>query len=243
MVKLGKKPEHIAIIMDGNRRYAERLGFSRKKGHELGKNKVEQVLDWCLDLDIRILTVYALSTENLKREPSEVDELMELFVKGFRDAADDERVHKYKIKIKALGQTKLLSMKVQDAIKYAENKTKDYSDYYYNIAIAYGSREEITHAIQKIAEDAKSGKIDIADIDDEMVSSYLYTKEFPDPELVLRTSGEVRVSNFLLWQLAYSELYFTDVFWPGFRRIDFLRALRTYQKREKRYDTITLGNG
>lgn len=234
-IKNAPLPNHMAIIMDGNRRYAQKFGFTTAEGHARGKDKLEEVLDWCLEVGIKILTVYAFSTENLKREEEEIEELMDLFVKGFNDAAKDKRVHENKIRIKTIGQIDILPKKVQDAIREAEEATKDYSNYFYNIAIVYGSRQEIIHAIKKIAKDAKEGKIKIEDIDEELFSSYLYTREFPDPDLIIRTSGEERISNFLLWQIAYSELYFTDVYWPGFRKIDFLRAIRTYQERKRRF--------
>ena len=206
-------------------------------GHQLGRNKLEELLEWCLKLKIKILTVYAFSTENLKRSRMEVKTLMKLFEKNFKLLAEDERVHKYGIRLRVIGQIDLLPKKVQKAIKYAEERTKDYDNYYYNMAVAYGGRQEIIRAVKNIAKDAKENKIKFEDIDEKLVSSYLYTSEFPDPDLILRTSGEERISNFLLWQLAYSELYFADVYWPGFRKIDFLRAIRAYQLRKRRFGT------
>jgi len=237
MVRENPIPKHIAIIMDGNRRFARSLGLAPTEGHELGRNKLEELLEWCLDLKIRILTVYAFSTENLKRELEEVETLMDLFEKNFKLLAEDQRVHKHKIKVKVFGQTELLPQIVQDAIHLAEETTKDYDNYFYNLCIAYGGREEIIQAVKKIAGDVKDGKIDIDNINEELMSKHLYTSDYPDPELILRTSGEERMSNFLLWQLAYSELYFADVYWPGFRRADFLRAIRSYQQRQRRYGT------
>jgi len=230
-------PQHIAIIMDGNRRFANEIGLTHVEGHMKGKDKLEEVMEWCLEVGVKVLTVYALSTENLNRQGEELDALMALFAVNFRRVGDDERVHKHGIRVRALGQRDLLSQEVQDAIAYAEERTKDYDNYHYNIAVAYGSREEIIRAIKNIAQDCQDGKMSIDDIDTKTVSSYLYTAEFPDPDLVLRTSGEERVSNFLLWQMAYSELYFTDVYWPGFRKVDFLRAIRSYQMRHRRYGT------
>jgi tritrans,polycis-undecaprenyl-diphosphate synthase [geranylgeranyl-diphosphate specific] len=221
--------------MDGNRRFAKELGIEPAEGHLKGKDKLEEVMDWCLEVGVTILTVFAFSTENLKRKSEEVDKLMELFAENFRKAGDDQRAHKHGIRVKALGQKKLLPKKVQEAIEYAEEKTKDYDNYLYNIAVAYGSREEILEAIREIADDVRSGNLDSKDIDEKVFSSYLYTADLPDPDLVLRTSGEERVSNFLLWQLAYSELYFADIYWPGFRKVDFLRAIRSYQKRQRRF--------
>jgi tritrans,polycis-undecaprenyl-diphosphate synthase [geranylgeranyl-diphosphate specific] len=221
--------------MDGNRRFAKELGIDPTAGHLRGKDKLEEVTDWCLEVKVKILTVFAFSTENLKRKSEEIEWLMKLFVDNFRRAGDDERAHKHGIRVRAIGQRSLLPKEVQDAIAYAEEKTKDYDNYLFNIAVAYGSREEMLQAIRNIAEDVKSGKLDSKKIDEKVFSTYLYTADLPDPDLVLRTSGEERVSNFLLWQLAYSELYFADIYWPGFRKVDFLRAIRSYQKRKRRY--------
>lgn len=221
--------------MDGNRRFAKEFGLQPTDGHIKGKDKLEEMMEWCLELGIKILTVYAFSTENLERDPEEVRSLMKLFEDNFYKLGDDERIHKHKIKITVLGQMELLPDNVKNAIKYATDKTAGYDQYFYNIAIAYGSRQEIIQAIRRVAEKVKSGDLDISEIDEKVFSNFLYTADFPDPDLVLRTSGEERVSNFLLWQLAYAELYFTDVYWPGFRKIDFLRAIRSYQLRRRRF--------
>lgn len=228
-------PNHVAIIMDGNRRFAETFGLGPRDGHEMGRDKLEEMLDWCLEVGVKVLTVYAFSTENLYREPEEVDELMRLFELNFRRVGDDERVHRHRIRVRAIGNIELLPDHVQEAIRYAEERTAAYEDYGFNLAVAYGGREEILNAIRHLARDACEGRVDIDDIDEERFSRYLYTSDIPDPDLVLRTSGEERISNFLLWQLAYSELYFTDVYWPGFRKVDFLRSLRAYQQRMRRY--------
>jgi tritrans,polycis-undecaprenyl-diphosphate synthase [geranylgeranyl-diphosphate specific] len=231
----GPIPRHVAIIMDGNRRFAESFGLGAGDGHVKGKDKLEEMLDWCLEAGIRVLTVYAFSTENLYREPEEVDTLMDLFEANFRKAAEDPRVHEHRIRIRAIGNIDLLPDRVQEAIRYAEEVTKEFDQYSFNLAVAYGGREEILNAIRHLAQDACDGELDIGSIDEETFTRYLYTSDLPDPDLVLRTSGEERISNFLLWQLAYSELYFTDVYWPGFRKVDFLRALRAYQMRKRRY--------
>jgi tritrans,polycis-undecaprenyl-diphosphate synthase [geranylgeranyl-diphosphate specific] len=228
-------PRHVAIIMDGNRRFAAQMGLDPLEGHMVGRERLEELVNWCLEVGIRVLTVYAFSTENLKRSPAEVEKLMRLFAENFRRAGDDERAHKHKIRVRALGQVSLLPQDVQDAIRYAEEKTKCYDQYSFNIAVAYGGREEILKAIREIARDARDGKVRPEDIDEKLVSSHLYTSDIPDPDLILRTSGEERISNFLLWQLAYSELYFADVYWPGLRKVDFLRAIRSYQKRKRRF--------
>ncbi len=221
--------------MDGNRRFARQLGLNEEEGHIKGKDKLEEMLYWCIDLDIKILTVYAFSTENIERDSKQVEKLMELFEKNFRKAAEDQRVHKHKVQIKAIGALDRLPENVRDAIGYVEEKTKEYNDYHFNIAVAYGGREELLQAIQKVAKDVKDGELNIEDIDEKTVAGRLYTSDLPDPDLILRTSGEERISNFLIWQLAYSELYFTDVYWPGFRKIDFLRAIRSYQNRQRRW--------
>ena len=234
-VKKWPVPHHIAIIMDGNRRFAKELFLPAREGHKEGRSKLEEVMEWGREIGVRVLTVYAFSTENFKRDVSEVDDLMDMFAENFRKAADDERTHRYKIKIKAIGNIGLLPTNVKEAINYAEEKTAGYENFVYNIAVAYGGREEIVDAIKKIASDVKEGRIDVDDINEKKVSEYMYTAEVPDPDLILRTSGEERVSNFLLWQLAYSELYFADVYWPGFRKIDFLRAVRDYQRRQRRF--------
>jgi tritrans,polycis-undecaprenyl-diphosphate synthase [geranylgeranyl-diphosphate specific] len=228
-------PEHVAIIMDGNRRFARELGLGPTEGHKEGRNKLEEILNWGMEVGVKILTVYAFSSENLSRNKEEIDELMTLFEESFYKVADDERVHKHRIRVRVLGLVEILPKNVQKAIAHAEEKTKGYDGYHLNLAIAYSGREEIIQAIREIAGKVKSGEMEVGQIDQKMFSGFLYTKEFPDPDLILRTSGEVRVSNFLLWQLAYSELYFVDVYWPGFRKIDFLRAIRSYQQRSRRF--------
>ncbi|MGB9636893.1 MAG: polyprenyl diphosphate synthase, partial [Thermoplasmata archaeon] len=188
-----------------------------------------------LEIGLRVLTVYAFSTENFTRSSEEVMLLIKLFEENFRKLGDDERVHKYKIRVRVIGKRELLPQSLISAIEYAEEKTKDYNEYFFNLAVAYGGRQEIIDAIKEIAKDVKEGKLKIEDISEELVSSKLYTKDLPDPDLILRTSGEERISNFLLWQIAYSELYFVDVYWPGFRKIDLLRAIRAYQMRQRRF--------
>jgi len=221
--------------MDGNRRFAKEMGLSTTEGHVKGKDKLEELMEWCLELGIKILTVYAFSTENVTRPTDEVRYLMDLFEENFRKLGDDKRIHKNQIRVSVLGQRELLPGRVQRAIEYAEERTARYDQYFYNIAVAYGSRQEIIQAIKQVATEVREGKLDVEEINESVFSRFLYTADFPDPDLVLRTSGEERVSNFLLWQLAYAELYFTDVYWPGFRKIDFLRAIRSYQKRQRRF--------
>jgi len=236
-VQANPVPHHVAIIMDGNRRYAKEFGMLIYEGHDKGRQKLEDVLEWCLEIGVKMLTVYAFSTENVGRSKDEVDTLMRMFIDNFRRLGDDDRVHKNKIRVRVLGQRELLPKDLQEAIKYSEEKTRDYDKYFFNLAVGYGGREEIVHGIRKIAEAVKAGKLKVDDINEKTFAEFLYTKDMPDPDLILRTSGEERISNFLLWQLAYSELYFSDIYWPGFRKIDFLRAVRSFQQRRRRFGT------
>ena len=228
-------PRHLAIIMDGNRRFAAMRELLVAEGHEKGKDKLEDLLNWCLEIDIRVLTVFALSTENLHRPPEEVSALMDLFERSFREVVTDERVHRYRIRVRAFGQRDALPARVREAITAAESATRDYDRYSYNIAIAYGGRDEIVRAIRALAQEVRDGQLEPSQIDARAVSAHLYTADLPDPDLILRTSGEERISNFLLWQSAYSELYFSDVLWPGLTHLDFLRAIRSFQLRQRRF--------
>ena len=182
----------------------------------------------------RILTVYAFSLENFNRSKEELEKLMDLFEESFRNAGDDPRVHKNEVRVRALGHRELLPERVKDVIDYAESKTKDYANFNYNLAVAYGGRQEIIRSMKILGRMIEKGELKADEIDADLISSNLYTSDLPDPDLILRTSGEERISNFLLWQLAYSELYFADVFWPDMRKIDFLRAIRSFQQRKRR---------
>ena len=226
---------HLAIIMDGNRRFAWNSNLAAGIGHRIGKEKLERVLDWVLEINIPWFTVYALSTENLNRPPEELDGLFDLYVEGLKDIADDPRIHENNVKVQIIGRRELLPKRVNEAIEYAESRTADHDDFVFTICLAYGSREEMISAIQSIAQDHAKGTLTVEDIDEQLVSARLYTADMPDPDLVIRTSGEERISNFLLWQMAYSELYFTDVFWPSFSKKDLLKAIRTFQDRGRRF--------
>ncbi len=228
-------PEHVAVIMDGNRRFAKSLGLSPKTGHLFGRDKIEDILDWCFELEINILTVYAFSTENFNRSTDEVTTLMDLCKKELDRASKDSRIHKNKVRVRVIGDLESLPEDIRQSTNEIIESTKEYGNYFFNIALAYGGREEIVEAIQQIADDVKKGTLEVEDISQSTVSSYLYTDGIPDPDLILRTSGEERISNFLLWQLAYSELYFSDVYWPAFQKRDFLKAIRTYQNRKRRF--------
>jgi tritrans,polycis-undecaprenyl-diphosphate synthase [geranylgeranyl-diphosphate specific] len=235
-IKQNPIPRHLAIIMDGNRRFARELGLDPCQGHQFGRDKLEEVVEWCLnDVGIEDLTVYAFSTENLCRSKGEVKVLMNLFERNLRELAKNEKIHKNRVKVRIIGQLSLLPDEVREAAELAMESTKDYGDHSFNIAIAYGGREEIIQAMKRITSDVSRGQMRIDDINEDSVSSYLYTSDLPDPDLILRTSGEERISNFLLWQLAYSELYFADVYWPAFKKIDLLKAIKSYQERKRRY--------
>ena len=229
------QPKHLAIIMDGNRRFAWRSNLATHVGHRIGKQRLEAVLDWVLELGIPWFTVYALSTENLNRPEKELKTLFKLYIDGLKSIADDPRIHENNVRVQIIGHRDLLPKDVNDAIDYAESETKDYGDFVFTVCLAYGAREEMIRAIQNIAELHAKGSLPLESITQETVSEHLYTAEMPDPDLVIRTSGEERISNFLLWQMAYSELYFTDVFWPSFKKRDLLKAVQTYQMRKRRF--------
>ena len=229
-------PRHISMIMDGNRRFAWNRSINTDAGHAAGKKRLKDVMRWILDLEIPYLTVYALSTENLtSREGEELDTLFDLYVSGLEEISTDPLVHENRVKVQVVGRTDLLPDHVRKAIAEAEAATSQYSDFLFTVCLAYGGREEIVDAVKTIAADHAAGDLDIDSIDPAAISSRLYTADLPDPDLVIRTSGEERVSNFLLWQIAYSELYFTDVHWPSFRRSDLYEAIEDYQLRRRRY--------
>ena len=235
----GPMPEHIGVILDGNRRWARMHGLKPWLGHRAGAKKVEELLKWCLKLGIKSITLYSFSTENFNRSPEEVEALMKLFEEKLRELMESDLVHKHKVRVKVIGRLELLPGHLRELVREVEEATKDYDEHFLNVAIAYGGRAEIVDAVRKIAEDVKAGLLDPSDIDEELFERYLYTSHLPeevrDPDLIIRTSGEERLSGFLLWQSAYSELCFIDVFWPEFRRIDLLRAIRTYQGRQRRF--------
>jgi tritrans,polycis-undecaprenyl-diphosphate synthase [geranylgeranyl-diphosphate specific] len=231
------KPEHIAIILDGNRRWASEKVLNPWLGHEKGAEKVEELLDWCLKLDVKSVTLYAFSTENFRRTSDEVREIMRIAEQRFRTLLTDERIRKDKIRVKVIGRVGLLPESLQQLIGTVEKSTENYTEHFLNFAFAYGGRAEIVDAARKIAEEVHDGKLDPKNVDEKTFEQHLYTSHMPqqDPDLIIRTSGEARLSGFLLWQSAYSELCFLDVYWPDFRVIDLLRAVRTFQKRKRRY--------
>jgi len=205
-------------------------------GHYKGAETANNLMTWCQDLDIKIITLYVLSAENYNRKKEELNELFNLIYEKLDILIKDKRIHNNKIRVKALGNRKILPEKIIKILDNIEKQTENYSDNYLNIAIAYGGRNEILNAVKKITEDIKLEKINAEQISEELIEKYLYTSHLPkqEPELIIRTSGEARLSGFLLWQSAYSELVFLDVYWPDFRKIDLMRAIRTYQKRSRR---------
>jgi len=237
-VKNGNKPEHIAIILDGNRRWASEQMLSNSWiGHQFGASKVEDLLEWCLGLEVKSITLYAFSTENFQRPPQEVEQVMRIASEKLQKILTDERIHRNQVRVKVIGRVGLLPKSVQELIIKVENATKDYNEHFLNIAFAYGGRAEIVDATRTIAQKIEKGELKPDGIDEQVFAEHLYTSYLPkqDPDLIIRTSGEERLSGFLLWQSAYSELFFLDVYWPDFRRIDLLRAVRTYQKRKRRF--------
>lgn len=234
-VKKGSMPEHVGLILDGNRRWAIEAGLSPEKGHEFGFEKAKEVLKWCWELGIKVVTIYVLSTENLKRDERELKHLFWLIKKGLIEVLSNPDIEKYKVRIKAIGRLEYLDDEIIDLIKKVEEKTKHYEENRLYIAIAYGGRAEIIDATKKIVDAVMRGDLKKEEINEDTFSKFLYTQGDKDPDLIIRTSGEERLSGFLLWQSAYSELYFMDVYWPEMRKIDLLRAIRTYQKRKRRF--------
>jgi tritrans,polycis-undecaprenyl-diphosphate synthase [geranylgeranyl-diphosphate specific] len=236
-VENGERPRHIAIILDGNRRWASSNDLNPWLGHERGAEKVEQLIEWCINLNVRSITLYVFSTENFQRSESEVKEIMRIAEEKFRKILTDPRIHNEKIHVTVIGRTNLLPESLRSLIADVEKDTSNYDRHYLNFAIAYGGRAEIVDAARKIAEEVNQRKLSPRDVDEKTFERYLYTAHLPDqdPDLIIRTSGEERLSGFLLWQSAYSELCFLDVYWPDFRLIDLLRAVRTFQKRKRRF--------
>ncbi|MCS7132872.1 MAG: polyprenyl diphosphate synthase [Aigarchaeota archaeon] len=237
MINKGEMPSHIAIIMDGNRRWALEKGLEPWLGHRAGADKLEEVIEWCLKFGIKVVTFFVLSTENFKRPSKELSELFNLLKEKAAKYLKSDILHKHRIRVKIIGRKQLLPPDVRTELERLEEETKDYDRLFVNLAIAYGGRAELTDAAKKLAHDVVSGKLRIDQINEEVVGKYLYTADLPiqDPDMIIRTSGEERISNFLLWQSAYSELVFLDVYWPEFRKIDFMRAIRTYQVRARRF--------
>ena len=235
-IVLSELPKHVSIIMDGNRRFAWNKSSPVGLGHSEGKEKLKEVMDWVLDLGIPYFTVYALSTENItEREDDELDVLYDLYVSGLHEISEDSRIHDRGVRVQVVGRLGMLPKRVRDAISHAEEVTSQYSDFTFTVCLAYGGREEIIDAVKSVAVDHASGNLDIDSIDSSEINNRMYASELPDPDLVIRTSGEERISNFLLWQIAYSELHFSDVFWPSFSKSNLYEAIESYQQRRRRY--------
>jgi undecaprenyl diphosphate synthase len=229
-------PRHIAVILDGNGRWAKKRLMPRNFGHKAGAKAVEQACEDVWNLGIEYFTVYAFSTENWKRSVEEVTGIMNLLRDYLVDSI--ERSCRNNMKVHIIGDRTRLAPDINDAIDKLEDATKDNTGLKFTIALNYGGRDEIKRAVQAIAGEVKSGTVDIKDITEDMISSHLDTRDLPDPDLMIRTSGEIRTSNFLPWQLAYSEFYFTDVLWPDMKREDFIDAIRYYNGRERRFGGV-----
>lgn len=233
----GEIPQHIAIIMDGNGRWAKRRGLPRIAGHNEGVESVRDTVEACGQLGVKYLTLYAFSTENWKRPEEEVSLLMRLLLRALRDETD--RLHTNNVRIRAIGEIGRLPQEVQNELRDAIAKTKDNTGLTLILALSYSGRWDITQAVKRIAYDLQDNKVHPEDITEQLVRSYLSTGSVPDPDLLIRTSGEFRISNFLLWQLAYTEMYITPKLWPSFRRDELYEAIRSYQKRERRFGMVS----
>ena len=226
-------PTHIAVIMDGNRRWAKQHHLDAKLGHKKGAQTLENIVRYCNKIGLQYLTVYAFSTENWKRSKEEVGNLMQLFNVYLHTVITTDNTENVRIKI--LGDKSVLSKALQKSIKEAEERTKDNTGLTLCIALNYGGRDEITKAVQKIVNDTVDNKISIKDINQDLISSYLYTKGIPDPDLLVRTSGEMRTSGFLPWQLVYTEFVFVEKYWPEFDEKDLDEVIEIYEKRNRKY--------
>lgn len=229
-------PKHIAIIMDGNGRWAEDRLLPRTAGHQEGVKRVVDIVQAANNLDIKYLSLYAFSTENWKRPRKEIEALMKILVFYIRNEL--EKIHKNNIKIQTMGDINVLPKLPREEVKKAIEKTKDNSKMILNIGLNYGSRDEIIRGIKNILKDEKLGNISEDDINEELFSQYLYTKDIPDPDLLIRPSGELRLSNFMLYQIAYTELWFSDIYWPDFNEKYLYKAIIDYQRRYRRFGGV-----
>ncbi len=233
--EIGQTPTHVAIIQDGNRRYARSNGEDAPKGHEAGADTTEQVLDWCAELEIKELTLYAFSTENFDRPDEELEPLFDLIEDKLYEFADSDRVHDERVQIRAIGEISRLPARIQDAVAYAEAQTTGYDEFQLNIALAYGGRNELRRAAREVAMEVDRGTLSSEAIDVSEIESRLYRNSVRDVDLIIRTGGDERTSNFLPWHANGNEaaVYFCAPYWPEFSKLDFLRGLRTYQSREE----------
>ncbi|MBS4034476.1 MAG: isoprenyl transferase [Ignavibacterium sp.] len=235
--KSGEIPSHIAIIMDGNGRWAKKKGLPRVAGHKRGVDTVREIVEACAQIGVKYLTLYTFSTENWKRPKDEVSTLMRLLLKSLKDRVKE--LNKNDIRLTTIGEIDKLPTAVQKQLKSDIERTKNNKKMVLNLALSYSGRWELLQAMKKISGLASQGKIHSEDITEETISNHLTTKDIPDPELLIRTSGEFRVSNFLLWQIAYSEFVITDAYWPDFSREHLYDAVRQYQKRERRFGRVS----
>ena len=233
----GEIPRHIAIIMDGNGRWAKQRGLLRTAGHQEGVESVRDIVEACGQLGVKFLTLYAWSTENWKRPQEEVSLLMRLLLKALRDETD--RLHSNNVRLQAIGQVAALPQDVQNELLEDIQKTQGNTGLTLTLALSYSGRWDLTQAMRRIVRDAKSNTIAESDLSEDSIARYLSTAALPDPDLLVRTSGEFRISNFLLWQLAYTEIYITPKFWPGFRRDELYAAITDYQHRERRFGMVS----
>ncbi len=228
-------PNHIAIILDGNGRWAKKRGMPRSFGHVKGCENLEDICEVAKELGVKYLTVYAFSTENWKRSKEEVDGLMKLFRNYLKKCIKISQ--KNNMRVKVIGDITAFDSDIQESIEKLEDFSKDFTDLHFQIALNYGSRDEITRAVNRMLEDQKAGKLETP-VSEDTISGYLDTAGLPDPDLMIRTSGELRLSNYLLWQLAYSEFYFTNVPWPDFKKEELVKAIEKYNERDRRYGGV-----
>ena len=228
-------PNHIAIILDGNGRWAKKRGMPRSFGHVKGCENLEDICEVAKELGVKYLTVYAFSTENWKRSKEEVDGLMKLFRNYLKKCIKISQ--KNNMRVRVIGDITAFDSDIQESIEKLEDFSKDFTDLHFQIALNYGSRDEITRAVNRMLEDQKAGKLETP-VSEDTISGYLDTAGLPDPDLMIRTSGELRLSNYLLWQLAYSEFYFTDVPWPDFKKEELVKAIEKYNERDRRYGGV-----
>jgi len=234
--KLDKIPAHVAIIMDGNGRWAAQKGLPRIEGHRAGAKSIEAAMRACIKAGVRYLTLFAFSTENWRRPKTEIAGLMKLLVEFLQKNEKD--LHKNQTRLRTIGRTADLPRPARFILERVGKATAKYDARHLILALSYGARDEITQAVRAIAQKVKTGELKENEIDETVVGQHLYTKEIPDPDLLIRSSGEMRLSNFLLWQLSYAELYVTETLWPDFRENDFFAALAAYAKRQRRFGGI-----
>ena len=235
-IDLERRPKHVSIIMDGNGRWAQARGMDRTKGHAAGVDSLRETVTTCVRMGIDVLSVYAFSTENWKRPQREVDMLMHLFATTLMKELP--LFHQENVQLRFFGDLTALPKKTYDVFMEGQEETKGNTGMIFALAVNYGSRAEITRAAQMLAQDVLEGSLKVEEISQAALESYLYTAGLPDPDLLIRSSGELRLSNYLLWQLAYTEFYVTDTYWPDFDRWEFLRAIRAYQSRDRRFGGV-----